>query len=78
MTNITCQELLDLRENYQFEVKSAQGQNDKGEVPKDVWESYSAILNHTVKMIDKITYNIRTINLQHLSSELTTFEKSWC
>jgi predicted HTH transcriptional regulator len=45
MTNITCQELLDLRENYQFEVKSAQGQNGKGEVPKDVWESYSAMAN---------------------------------
>lgn len=45
MTDITCQELLDLRENYQFEVKSAQGRNGKGEVPKDVWESYSAMAN---------------------------------
>ena len=45
INNITCQELLDLRENYQFEVKSAQGQNGKGEVPKDVWESYSAMAN---------------------------------
>ncbi len=45
MINITCQELLDLRENYQFEVKSAQGRNGKGEVPKDVWESYSSMAN---------------------------------
>ena len=43
--NITCQELLDLRENYQFEVKSAQGRDGNGEVPKDVWESYSAMAN---------------------------------
>ena len=42
---MTCQELLDLRENYQFEVKSAQGINGNGEVPKDVWESYSAMAN---------------------------------
>ena len=42
---ITCQELLDLRENYQFEVKSAQGRNGNGEVPRDVWESYSAMAN---------------------------------
>jgi len=45
INNITCQELLDLRENYQFEVKSAQGRNGNGEVPKDVWESYSAMAN---------------------------------
>jgi predicted HTH transcriptional regulator len=42
---MTCQELLDLRENYQFEVKSAQGRDGNGEVPKDVWESYSAMAN---------------------------------
>jgi len=51
MNNITCQELLDLRENYQFEVKSAQGRNGKGEVPKDVWESYSAMANSEGGMI---------------------------
>lgn len=43
MNDITCQELLDLRENYQFEVKSAQGCNGNREVPKDVWPSYSAM-----------------------------------
>lgn len=43
--NAICQELLDLRENYQFEVKSAQGRDGNGEVPKDVWESYSAMAN---------------------------------
>lgn len=42
---MTCEELLELRENYQFEAKSAQGQNGKGEVPKDLWESYSAMAN---------------------------------
>lgn len=45
MNNIICQELLDLRENYQFEVKAAQGRDGKGEIPKDVWESYSAMAN---------------------------------
>ena len=66
--NITCQELLDLRENYQFEVKSAQGRNGNGEVPKDI--------------IKRITYSIRLIilqhfkqTLQHLPIEPTTFEK---
>ncbi len=42
---MTCEELLDLRENYQFEAKSAQGQSGNGEVPKDLWESYSAMAN---------------------------------
>ena len=42
---MTCEELLDLRENYQFEAKSAQGQNGNGEIPKDLWESYSAMAN---------------------------------
>lgn len=40
-----CKEILELRENYQFEAKSAQGQNGNGEVPKDLWESYSAMAN---------------------------------
>ena len=51
INNITCQELLDLRENYQFEVKSAQGRSGNGEVPKDVWESYSAMANSEGGMI---------------------------
>ena len=42
---MTCEELLILRENYQFEAKSAQGQNGNGEIPKDLWESYSAMAN---------------------------------
>lgn len=42
---MTCEELLELRENYQFEAKSAQGQNGNGEIPKDLWESYSAMAN---------------------------------
>lgn len=42
---MTCEELLILRENYQFEAKSAQGQNSNGEIPKDLWESYSAMAN---------------------------------
>ena len=51
INNITCQELLDLRENYQFEVKSAQGRDGNGEVPKDMWESYSAMANSEGGMI---------------------------
>ncbi len=43
--NINCKELLDLRENYQFEVKSAQGRSGNGEVPRDIWESYSSMAN---------------------------------
>jgi len=42
---MTCQELLESRENYQFEAKSAQGRDGNGEVPKDMWESYSAMAN---------------------------------
>jgi predicted HTH transcriptional regulator len=42
---MTCEELTELRENYQFEAKSAQGQNGNGEIPKDLWESYSAMAN---------------------------------
>jgi len=42
---MTCEELLLLRENYQFEIKSAQGQDGNGEIPKDLWESYSAFAN---------------------------------
>ena len=33
---MTCEELIELRENYQFEAKSAQGQNGNGEIPKDL------------------------------------------
>ena len=40
-----CEEITELRENYQFEAKSAQGQNGNGEIPKDLWESYSAMAN---------------------------------
>ena len=32
-------------EDYDFEVKSAQGRDGKGEVPKSIWESYSAMAN---------------------------------
>ena len=42
---MTCEELTELRENYQFVAKSAQGQNGNGEIPKDLWESYSAMAN---------------------------------
>lgn len=42
---MTCEKLTELRENYQFEAKSAQGQNGNGEIPKDLWESYSAMAN---------------------------------
>ncbi|MEA2049342.1 MAG: putative DNA binding domain-containing protein, partial [Campylobacterota bacterium] len=42
---MTCEELLSLRENYQFEAKSAQGRSGNGEVPKDMWESYSSMAN---------------------------------
>lgn len=51
--NLTCQELLDLRKNYQFEVKSAQSRNGKGEVPKDVWESYSVMKKQGKKIFLK-------------------------
>ncbi len=50
INNITCQELLDLRENYQFEVKSAQGRNGNGEVPKDVWESAMCIKKQVIEI----------------------------
>lgn len=42
---MTCEELSELRENYQFEAKSAQGQSGTGEIPKELWESYSSMAN---------------------------------
>ena len=63
-----CNELLDGRENYQFEMKSTQSCEGKGKVPKDI--------------MNRITYNIRAISLQHLKQilqhlliEPTTFDK---
>lgn len=33
------------REDYDFEVKAAQGADGQGEVPRALWESYSAMAN---------------------------------
>ncbi len=42
---MTCDELLDLKEDTHFEVKAAQGRHGKGEVPKDLWETYVSFAN---------------------------------
>ena len=42
---MTCDQLLDLKENTNFEVKAAQGRHGNGEVPNDLWETYSSFAN---------------------------------
>lgn len=42
---MTIEELLALREDYDLEAKAAQGQDGQGEVPKKLWETYSAFAN---------------------------------
>ena len=39
------QDLIDLKESVEAEFKLAQGQHGKGELPKDLWKSYSAMAN---------------------------------
>ena len=34
-----------LRESFDIECKAAQGRDSQGELPKDFWESYSAMAN---------------------------------
>jgi len=41
-------DLLLLRESVDLEVKRAQGQNGRGELPSDFWPSYSALANTNV------------------------------
>lgn len=41
----TLDDIAGLRENYEVECKLAAGRNGQGEVPKDVWETYSAFAN---------------------------------
>ena len=42
---MTLIELLDRREGVDFEAKSAQGRDGRGEVPRSVWETYAAMAN---------------------------------
>ncbi len=37
--------ILEEHEDCEFEVKAAQGRNGRGEIPRSVWESYSAMAN---------------------------------
>ncbi len=53
INNIAGKELFDLRENYQLEVKSAQGHDGNCKIP-------NATMN-------KVAYNIRLLSLQHLT-----------
>ncbi|MFY7999284.1 MAG: helix-turn-helix domain-containing protein [Candidatus Kapaibacteriota bacterium] len=42
---VTVFDFSNLVETDELEFKAAQGQNGKGEVPKDFWETYSAFAN---------------------------------
>ncbi|HEY8686350.1 MAG TPA: ATP-binding protein [Chloroflexota bacterium] len=44
-THTDIEELLARREDTDFEVKAAQGRDGEGELPRSVWESYSAMAN---------------------------------
>lgn len=39
------EQLLEIAEGFDFEVKAAQGSDGKGELPKDFWKTYSAFAN---------------------------------
>lgn len=42
---MTCEELLELKENTHFEAKAALGRDGNGELPKEIWETYIAFAN---------------------------------
>ena len=44
-THTDIEEILARREDTDFEVKAAQGRDGDGELPRSVWESYSAMAN---------------------------------
>jgi predicted HTH transcriptional regulator len=39
------EDILSLRESYEFEVKQAQGRHGEGEIPQSIWPTYSAFAN---------------------------------
>lgn len=63
---ITRKDLDALREGWDFEAKSAQGRDGMGEVPRSLWETYSAMANTRggrivlgVKELDSGAFDIR-------------------
>jgi len=59
-------------EDNDFEVKAAQGDHGKGEVPQSMWESYSAMANTNggiillgVEQVEGGTYNVLGIQQQN-------------
>ncbi len=42
---MTKDQILELKENFEVELKKATGKDGKGELPKDFWETYSAMAN---------------------------------
>ena len=42
---VTLEDIATLRESSEVECKLAQGRDGKGQLPDDIWESYSAFAN---------------------------------
>ena len=42
---MTIEEILELKENFEVELKKATGKDGKGELPIDFWKTYSAMAN---------------------------------
>ena len=42
---MNIEEIKELKENFEVELKKATGKDGKGELPNDFWETYSAMAN---------------------------------
>lgn len=50
------EQLIELAEGFDFEVKAAQGAEGKGDLPKDFWRTYSAFANTNGGVVRAVNY----------------------
>ena len=75
---VTLEDIATLRESSEVECKLAQGRDGKGQLPDDIWESYSAFANTDggdillgLKELDDETYQLAGIeNTEKVIDEL--------